>query len=132
MPCQKKGHIPSACHLKPKAGNKQSAGTKRQHLPKGVHNLDVNLDGDELGLYTIYTTNVDKPTANQGRDFWTEIFVNEQLFTMRIDMAADCSVMSEDLYENKFSHVPLHESKVKLKSYSGKALETRGQMNCQV
>ena len=129
--CQKKGHIAPACRAKPKAGSKQPVGSKRP-AQKGVHNLEMNPDGDELGLYTIYAADIDEPAANQSKDFRTKLMVNDQLIDMRIDTAADCSVMSQDTYETKFSSTPLSQSKVRLKTYSGETLETCGQMNCSV
>ncbi|XP_055492769.1 uncharacterized protein LOC129697988 [Leucoraja erinacea] len=129
--CQKKGHIASACRAKLKTGNQQSAGIKRQHQ-RGVHNLEMNPDGNELGLYTIYATNIDKPATSQGKDFGTKLLINEELIDMCIDMAANCLGMSKDLYITKFPQILLFESKMKLRTYSGEVLETCGQINCKV
>ena len=51
---------------------------------------------------------------------------------LTIDTAADFSMMSKDMYVKRFKSIPLQNTDVKLKTYSGETLRTCGQMQCKV
>jgi hypothetical protein len=51
---------------------------------------------------------------------------------MEIDTAADFSIMSKSIYDQKFNHFPLYPSAVKLKTYTGETLQVSGEMKCEM
>ncbi|XP_061774106.1 uncharacterized protein K02A2.6-like [Nerophis ophidion] len=51
---------------------------------------------------------------------------------MEIDTGSGMSIISEDVYEQSFSHVPLVGSRVKLKGYSGEPISVKGQFMAKV
>ena len=123
--CQMHGHIAAACRSK----SKSVKGKSRAKSGGQVHNLheteaDANYLHDD-NLFCVYAT--------ESTDmFETEVLINDQHVKMRIDTAADCSIMSRDVYEDNFSSVPLNDCTVELKTYSGEVLDTCGQIECKV
>ena len=49
--------------------------------------------------------------------------VNGISFSMELDTGASVSIMSEEACRRRFPKVPLEESQIKLKTYTGEALE---------
>jgi hypothetical protein len=46
--------------------------------------------------------------------------------------AADFSIMSKSIYDQKFSHFPLYPSAVKWKTYTGETLQVSREMKCEI
>jgi hypothetical protein len=73
---------------------------------------------EELGLYGVYT-------MPEVRKYQANIRVNNENIVMEIDTGAAVSIIPQELYETKLSHLPLSKSKVVLKTYSGERLQHR-------
>ena len=58
--------------------------------------------------------------------------VNGVSFSMELDTGASVSIMSEEACRRRFPKVPLEESQIKLKTYTGEALEIIGQALMEV
>ena len=133
--CDMKGHIAKAC--KSRKSSMPSRGKPRRTGASGeVHALDetdddvgiVNSMQHSLNLYCVYATG----STNKHDRFETEVLINDRYVTMKIDTAADCSVMSRDTYERNFSSVPLKPNEMELRTYSGERLDTCGEFDCTV
>ncbi|KAJ8037863.1 hypothetical protein HOLleu_18790 [Holothuria leucospilota] len=121
--CHKKGHIAAACKSKPRHKGKDG----RKPRSGEVHEIEDDTEQvpDEMTLYCIYS-------ADSVNHFETKVMINDCPLNMRIDTAADCSIMSKDTYEQNFSNLPLKESTLQLKTYSSEILDTCGQIECKV
>ncbi|XP_071504744.1 uncharacterized protein [Diadema antillarum] len=119
--CQKVGHIASACR-QPK---QQKPG--KQQRKGAVHGLEASntRPSAESGMYCVYA-------ATETSRFHTTVSSNGKPIEMQIDTAADRSIMSVELYQAQFSHVPLTTCVTELRTYSGELLEICGQMRCHV
>ena len=58
--------------------------------------------------------------------------VNRVSHSMELDTGASVSIMSEETCGRRFPKVPLEESQIKLKTYTGEALEIIGQALVEV
>lgn len=88
----------------------------------------MEVDEDtELGMFSILTV-----TEDDG-DLYKETFRVANIdLEMEIDTGAARSVMPYAAYREKFSHLPLQSSKVKLKAYNGGRIPVLGQISVQV
>ena len=53
--------------------------------------------------------------------------VNGENISMELDTGASVSIMTEEAWRRRFPKVPLEESQIKFKTYTGEALEIIGQ-----
>ena len=88
----------------------------------------IQSSGDELGIFGLFATN----SGRVSKGFLVEVEINSESINMEVDTAADFSVMSRDTYIKRFKFFPLQNTDMKLKTYSGETLRTRGQMLCKV
>ena len=58
--------------------------------------------------------------------------VNSEECSMELDTGASVSIMSEEAWRKRFPTAPLEESQIKLRTYTGEALDIIGQTNVQV
>lgn len=58
--------------------------------------------------------------------------VNRVSHSMELDTGASVSIMSEEAWRRRFPKVPLEESQIKLKTYTGEALKIIGQALVEV
>ena len=116
--CSKIGYLASVCRSK----SQQKKGT--------VHNLHVSESSDdELGIYSLYSLETNRPSP---RGYSVEMLINGKPCKMKVDTAADYSIMTRSVYLEKFADTPLTSSKVVLRTYTGEALEVSGEMQCNV
>ena len=71
----------------------------------------------------------DNPTD---KSYIVEVSINSSLVAMKVDTAADYSIMSKSTYTLKFSNFPLYPSNVELKTYTGETLIVCGEIQCNV
>ncbi|XP_070531592.1 uncharacterized protein [Ptychodera flava] len=131
--CEKIGHIASVCRSRANTNGKHvKSHIHEKSKPKGkVQNCTGNSDDENnAGLYSLYSMNTGKPTREKG--YTVEVCVNKVPCLMQIDTAADFSIMSKNVYNEKFRHVPLSPSRKELKTYTGKMLDIVGEMSCNV
>lgn len=129
--CSKTGHIASVCRSRDdKSG---TTSKQQQQADKGnIHNLSEGnneCNNDELGIYSLYSVGTDNPTCKR---YTVEMSINGSMCELEVDTAADFSIMSKSIYNQKFSHMPLHPSRVKLKTYTGETLQVCGEMQCNI
>ena len=96
--CSKIGHLASVCRSK----SQQKKGT--------VHNLHVSESSDdELGIYSLYSLDTNRPSSS---GYSVEMLINGKPCKMKVDTAADYSIMTHSVYLEKFADTPLTPSKV--------------------
>ena len=71
----------------------------------------------------------DNPT---NKSYTVEVSINSSLVAMKVDTAADYSIMSKSTYTLKFSNFPLYPSNVELKTYTAETLIVCGEIQCNV
>jgi hypothetical protein len=134
--CTKVGHIASVCRSKTSKEVKPGSTSKHGQADRGnIQNLSLydsnndNVNSDELGIYFLYSVG----SENYSRERYSvELSLNGVVCDMEIDTAADFSIMSKSIYDQKFSHFPLYPSAVKLKTYTGETLQVSGEMKCEI
>ena len=110
--CGKFGHIKEVCRGK-------AIPNKIQYLQKERSQMEVTEDKDEYDLFTITSTQARKPIL-------TTVEVYGKSLTMEIDTGASFSVISYNTYDNNFKSIPLEDTKISLKTYSGEKLKIHG------
>ena len=118
--CSKKGHIAKVCRAK----HFKSKVFKTKYVDQDDSN-DEDPTEEELGLYGVYT-------MPEVRKYQVNIRVDNENIVMEIDTGAAVSIIPQELYETKLSHLPLSKSKVVLKTYSGERLQVLGEVQLPV
>ncbi|CAB4021332.1 Transposon Ty3-I Gag-Pol poly [Paramuricea clavata] len=134
--CTKIGHVASVCRSKTSKEVKPGSTSKHGQADRGnIQNLSLydsnndNVNSDELGIYSLYS--VESENYSHKR-YNVELSLNGVVCDMEIDTAADFSIMSKSMYDQKFSHFPLYPSAVKLKTYTGEILQVSGEIKCEI
>ena len=118
--CSKKGHIAKVCRAK----HFKSKVFKTKYVDQDDSN-DEDPTEEELGLYGVYT-------MPEVRKYQANIRVDNENIVMEIDTGAAVSIIPQELYETKLSHLPLSKSKAVLKTYSGERLQVLGEVQLPV
>ena len=118
--CSKKGHIAKVCRAK----HFKSKVFKTKYVDQDDSN-DEDPTEEELGLYGVYT-------LPEVRKYQANIRVDNENIVMEIDTGAAVSIIPQELYETKLSHLPLSKSKAVLKTYSGERLQVLGEVQLPV
>ena len=122
--CSKVGHLASVCRSK---DEKRKGKVHNVQVSESGH--DANENDDELGIYSLYSLDTDKPTHNR---YTVEMEINGKLCQMELDTAADYSIMSKSEYLERFAGRPLTPSKITLRTYTGEVLDVSGEMQCDI
>ena len=80
---------------------------------------------DEYGLFTITSTKSRNPIL-------ATVEVDGKSLTMEIDTGASFSVISYNTYDHNFKSIPLKDTKISLKTYSGEHLKIHGIVEVEV
>ena len=121
--CGKQGHIQRVCRSKQQGKPKQATKTPE------VHAVDVDVDAYEDILATFEVNNVRK----QGNDIiWVDLDVDGKPLTMELDTGSAVSIISFDLYQQKFNRLPLHKTGLSLKTYTGENIMPVGVLKVPV
>ena len=80
---------------------------------------------DEYDLFTITSTKSRKPIL-------TTVEVDEKSLTMEIDTGASFLVISYNTYDHNLKSIPLKDTKISLKTYSGEQLKIHGIVEVEV
>lgn len=88
------------------------------------HNVDS--EDDPLGVFTIYMA-----SSGDG-GIKVNVKVCDENISMQLDTGAAVSLASEVLHQNKFSHLPIEKSNIRLKAYSGEIIPLLGYVQASV
>ena len=133
--CHKKGHIiaVSRARLSGKSSQQTKAQGQGQHrrLPprrtKWVEVEDTSggcEEEEELGMFSI--------GERSSAPLRVGLVVNRKQLEMELDTGAAVSIISETQRLALFDDLPLQESQVRLKAYTGHPLEVQGELNVAV
>ena len=123
--CGKRGHIATVCRSPKNKRQPRRNDTKKQFgTNKYVTTVDDNASEESLPLYTVgggATPPIKVPLSVDGKSL-----------TMELDTGAAVTIMSERQYNDLLSNLPLRESQVLLKTYSGERLPVIGDIDVRV
>ena len=120
---RKQGHIQRVCRSKQQGKPKQATKT-----PK-VHAVDVDVDAYEDILATFEVHNVRK----QSNDIiWVDLDVDGKPLKMELDTGSAVSIISFDLYQQKFNRLLQHKTGPSLKTYTGENIMPVGVLKVPV
>ncbi|KAK0143183.1 CCHC-type zinc finger protein CG3800 [Merluccius polli] len=133
--CGKMGHIERACKSKAdkKMGHydnrqpKQSVKKKQSvHSVKPSHAAeDGNSSSDEATVYVL--------SVQGGPDgYWVTPLLEEKPVRMEIGTGAAVSLVSYAVYKKKLRHLPLQQTSLTLKTYTGESVPTKGVVHVTV
>uniref|UniRef100_A0A8C2AUS2 CCHC-type domain-containing protein n=1 Tax=Cyprinus carpio TaxID=7962 RepID=A0A8C2AUS2_CYPCA len=123
--CKKKGHIERACRNKTEKGKIQQKITFRRKQKKHVFTVDqennqvTDTYDDELPLHVL-------TVAGGTKAYKVTTLLEGQPVKMEIDTGAAVSLVSDVVYSEKLSHLPLKPSDVTLKTYTGESVIMKG------
>lgn len=128
--CGKIGHTKKACQGRQAAGGRptETGRLNKQQtrkLPGGKNTVktvqtEELIESEEYPLHQLTHNSGSKPME-------LNINVQRKTIVMELDTGAAVSLISEETYHKLFSDIPLQESTVKLKSYSGEDIPVLGQ-----
>ena len=123
--CNSKGHIAKVCKKKAPASRPEQNWRKRPVRYLELDDLAPNNHDDEYKLFQI---SEEKPEPS----IMIPAKVNGKECSMELDTGATVSIMSEEAWRKRFPTALLEESQIKLRTYTGEALDIIGQANVQV
>ena len=96
-----------------------------------MHNLhrSESRSEDKLEIYSLYSLDTNRSNS---RGYSVDMVINGKPCKMVVDTAADYSIMTRSLYQEKFANIPLAASKVVLWTYTCERLDVSGEMQCDV
>ena len=109
--CNKYGHIAKMCK------SETEGGTERK-----VHHTEVEEELTDLGLFA-----VDSGTDKNTDSFFAELGINGTPVRMEVDTGAAVTPVSEGVWEDKLGKIPLEDTDVVLRTYTGERLKVLGQ-----
>lgn len=127
--CGKKGHIERACRNKKTQTNKQNKMKKKtdfhkfkkKHVNKMEHEEDESsgeTESDEIHVLSI--------TDEDDDGYWITPLLENTRVRMQIDTGTRVSLVSEVFYKENLRHLPLKETKLKLRTYTGGHVQVLG------
>jgi len=111
------GHIKRACKVKKKPhANGKAAEKQNKHKVTAY----MCAEEPELEMFSLLTDTEKQP-------FRVNFTVNQQEVLMEIDTGAAVSIISQQVYNQAFAHLPLEGARVELKTYTGECIPVLGQ-----
>lgn len=123
--CNSKGHIAKVCKKKAPASRPEQNWRKP---PVRYLELDDPAPNNHDDEFKVFQITEEKPEPS----FMIPVKVNGEECSMELDTGASVSIMSEEAWRKRFPTAPLEESQIKLRTYTGEALDIIGQANVQV
>ena len=121
--CGKEGNIQRICPSEQQVKLQQATKTP------DVRPVEVEVDAYEDILGTLEVRNVRK----QSNDIvWVDLDVDGKPLKMELDTCMAVSIISFDLYQQKFNRLTLHNTGPSLKTYSGENIMPVGVLNVPV
>ena len=125
--CKSKEHIAKVCKKKAQAssggyahGSRPNQGGRRQPVRYVEDDTPKKEPSDDFKLFHIRQEKLELSTL-------VPVKVNGENFSIELDTGASVSIMTEEAWRRRFPKVPLEESQIKFKTYTGEALEIIGQ-----
>ena len=130
--CGKRGHIATVCRSPKKKrqpgrhpSKKSGLGTKYVTTTRNQEpDSEEDVNDESLPLYTV--------GGGATPPIKVPLLVDGKSLTMELDTGAAITIVSEKQYKDLFSHLPLKESQVLLKTYSGEQLPVVGDVTVRV
>ena len=126
--CQGRGHISKVCMKKAAETTQRYKGTPRKSVkpPPRVHHTDTIEKGDdEFDIFKI-----DQMTPEPA--IILPMKINGVSVPMELDIGASLTILSEDVWKEKFPDTELKPTTVKLKTYTGEELKVIGQVQVDI
>ena len=123
--CNSKGHIAKVCKKKAPASRPEQNWRKQPVRYLELDDPAPNNHDDEFKLFQV---SEEKPEPS----IIIPVKVNGEECSMELDTGASVSIMSEEAWRKRFPTAPLEESQIRLRTYTGEALDIIGQANVQV
>ncbi|KAJ8032524.1 hypothetical protein HOLleu_26075 [Holothuria leucospilota] len=142
--CKERGHIQRVC---PRRKNKQKGNRSwgKYATSRFVHSMEsedseddqaAGPTGEEIAeCFGLYYTDIEEEvnTVNdKHKPFLVDLQVAGQDVQMEVDTGASRSTISEHVYKAQFASIPLYETKVTLRSYSGENVPLLGSIKVPV
>lgn len=110
--CKKAGHLQKVCRKKKAA--------EQKHAP--VHAIDEVVDDIDETVDFYHTT------LSQGdrKPVVIPVYLEGSLISMELDTGSAVSIVSESVYQKHLRHVPLEETTLKLRTYTGEIIQPSG------
>lgn len=130
--CGKRGHISKMCRSKETVSNDKSAKYKVRKKNR-VHRLDVN----EMSSSDCSTTDTELSlhmVSQQGNLSHISVRpkIEGKIIEMELDTGAAVSLISKELYDAHFSTLPLRQTHIMLKTYTGELIPAEGVITVSV
>lgn len=115
--CKQIGHIATICKLKTNVNF--------------VQNPDQNTESCNVICPSVDIFNLENDNINNN-PFSLKALVNEIEVWFHIDTGAGISAISGELYDQKFSHVPISKEIIRINGYSGESFKIRGVFHASI
>ena len=134
--CKKRGHVERACMSKKRFSRGSSTWREQKAPPRMVKtverpvgSMDELESGDETlnwgGVYTM-------AQWKDGKPMYVEVMIEGQQVKMELDTGAAVSLLPYQVYQENFAHLPLDKTQVRLKTYTGEHVLSRGLIKVEV
>ena len=123
--CKSKGHIAKVC--KKKGLTPRTEQNWRKQSVRYVETGDQT-PNDQDDEFKVFQISQEKPEPS----IMIPVKVNGEDCSMELDTGASVSIMSEEAWKKRFPQAPLEKSAIKLRTYTGEALDIIGQAHVQV
>ena len=127
--CKKRGHIERACRTK-KRELKAGASRGAQGAVKTLEGQDSTEDEETVNWGEVHALGMEQ--WKKGKPLYVEVSIEGQCLRMELDTGAAVSLLPYRIYQERFSHLPIHTSKACLKTYTGEKLYPHGQITVNV
>ena len=91
-------------------------------MERNVHHTEVKEELTDLRLFA-----VDSGTDKNTDSFFAELGINGTPLLMEVDTGAAVTLVSEGIWEDKLGKIPLEDTDVVLRTYTGERLKVLGQ-----
>ncbi|XP_050549177.1 uncharacterized protein LOC126910566 [Daktulosphaira vitifoliae] len=145
--CHKKGHLKSVCYFKdktdksrPKSSHYSKVKSKNYGnnyigtMDRKVSDNEVNesnnfLDNDNLNIDTLFQI---EQIGSKNENLFIMVQIENKMVKMQLDTGSAISAISFSEYRNNFKYLPLVDTKINLKSYSGEYIVPVGVIKVKV
>ncbi len=128
--CNVKGHIKPVCPNQSKNATsdvKNKKSVKYVEMDGNSGDDDVDQDACDYGLNSLFEIKNDLGnTANTVKPYNVQVLIDNKPLSMELDSGAVRSTISERVYQANFAHIPINQSKLVFKSYSGDVIPMLG------
>ncbi|XP_053400584.1 uncharacterized protein K02A2.6-like [Mercenaria mercenaria] len=121
--CGRKGHISPAC-------NQQQRPSQQQKKQKGRAKLH-QVEEEEIDIDSLFKLD-EHDTGTNREPIWLQPIVNGRKVRMELDTGSGVSIIPMEMKDTLFPNDTVHESDLKLKTYSNETLLPEGYIKCKV